>query len=265
LSPLKRANRNEKKNIHRKEIFLNIARITDRLVDDVKELSFKPPVAYIYNPLEYAREVWDGYIERYGRGQHEIILLGMNPGPWGMVQTGVPFGDVTMVRDWLGLDGEVRVPDEAHPKRPVTGFSCPRKEVSGTRLWGWAKERFGTPEAFFSRFFVANYCPLAFLESSGRNRTPDKLPKDEQAHLFQACDRALKETVRFMNPQWVVGVGKFAAGRALEALKGTSARVGTLTHPSPANPAANRGWAAVAEKELAEMGILPPRQGGPCP
>src|SRR5688572_32536315 len=95
----------------------------------------------------------------------------MNPGPFGMAQTGVPFGDVAMVRDWLGIVAAVAKPRDEHPKRPVLGFECQRSEVSGARLWGWARARFGTPQRFFERFFVANYCPLAFMESSGANRT----------------------------------------------------------------------------------------------
>jgi single-strand selective monofunctional uracil DNA glycosylase len=235
---------------------LDIKKITDRLVQEVEKLHFKYPVTHVYNPLTYARKTWDRYTDMYGQGEREIVLLGMNPGPWGMVQTGVPFGDVTMVRDWLKIEGEIGSPVKPHPKRPVTGFSCPRKEVSGTRLWGWAQGRFGPPEKFFSRFFVANYCPLAFMEQSGRNRTPNHLPADEKAPLFAACDRALKETVRIMRPKWVLGIGKFAAGRASKALQGEPLLVGALTHPSPANPRANRGWEAVVETELTEMGIL---------
>lgn len=235
---------------------MDIRNVTDRLVQKVENLNFTHPVTHVYNPLTYARKTWDTYTDMYGQGEREVLLLGMNPGPWGMVQTGVPFGDVTMVREWLKIEGDIGSPIKTHPKRPVTGFSCPRKEVSGTRLWGWAKNRFGSPNNFFSRFFVANYCPLAFMEQSGRNRTPNNLPADEKAPLFAACDQALRETVRIMRPKWVLGVGKFAAGRASQALKDEPLLVGALTHPSPANPRANRGWANVVEKELTEMGII---------
>src|SRR5690606_6715112 len=127
----------------------------------------------------------------YGRGPKEILLLGMNPGPFGMAQTGVPFGEIAAVRDWLGVRGVVGRPAIEHPKRPVQGFGCHRSEGSGKRLWGWAQDRFGEPERFFDRFFVVNYCPLVFLEVGGRNRTPDKLPVREREPLFEACDRAL--------------------------------------------------------------------------
>src|SRR5208283_2872871 len=183
------------------------------------------------------------------------VLVGMNPGPFGMAQTGIPFGDVTMVRDWLGLQGPVGKPNRMHPKRPVLGFECPRSEVSGSRLWGWARDRFGTPDRFFATFFVANYCPLAFFEASGRNFTPDKLPAAEQAPLFAACDGALRRLVEAMQPSHVVGVGSFAFKRAQAALSGFDLMVGSILHPSPASPLANRGWAAAASRQLAALGI----------
>lgn len=190
-------------------------------------------------------------------GIHRVkLLLGMNPGPFGMAQTGVPFGDIGMVRDWMGIQAPVAKPAHEHPKRPVAGFECPRGEVSGRRLWGWARERFGAPEAFFARFYVANYCPLVFMGESGANLTPDKLPESERTPLNAACDQALRETVEYLRPQWVLGVGGFAAKRAAAALQGLSVKLGQIPHPSPASPAANRGWAALAEKALKEQGIL---------
>jgi len=234
---------------------MSLVSISRRLARDANALRFAAPVAHVYNPLRYARRPHEAYLERYGGGSGRVLLLGMNPGPFGMAQTGVPFGDVAMVRDWLGIEGPVGRPANEHPKRPVLGFDCTRSEVSGSRLWGWAKSRFGTPNRFFERFFVANYCPLIFMEASGRNRTPDRLMAAERAQLFATCDRALREVVARLQPRYVVGVGSFAAGRAETALVGLAPHVGCVLHPSPANPRANRGWASAAQKQLREMGI----------
>jgi len=234
---------------------MKLVQISRALSKRVEPLRFAPPVCYTYNPLAYARESHERYLERYGAGRREVLLLGMNPGPFGMVQTGVPFGDVTMVRDWLGISASVERPAHEHPKRPVLGFDCPRSEVSGSRLWGWAKQRFGTPARFFERFFVANYCPLAFMEETGRNRPPDKLPAAEQQGLFAACDEALRGIVAELRPRVVVGVGAFAERRARAALGTDACTLGCILHPSPANPAANRGWTEVIEKQLADMGV----------
>jgi len=231
------------------------AAIIRNLVASVQRLSFAPPVSHVYNPLEYAREAYDAYLARYGSGKKEILLLGMNPGPWGMTQTGIPFGEVNAVKNWLKINRGVHPPHDMHPERPVTGFNCPRSEVSGRRLWEWAQKRYRTPKAFFSRFFVANYCPLVFMEAGGKNRTPDALPAAEKKPLLAACDRALQETVALLQPSFVIGVGNFAAKQAQRALAGSGIALGSITHPSPANPRANKGWEAFIEKELEDLGI----------
>ena len=229
--------------------------IADSLVLAVESLQFAPPVACVYNPLVYARKSYDTYCKVFGAGSKEVLLVGMNPGPWGMAQTGVPFGDPHMVKGWLGLRVAVAAPDHQHPKRPIQGLDCPRGEVSGQRLWGWAKKRFGTPERFFKRFWVANYCPLVFMEASGRNRTPDKLPKAEKARLFEACDQALFHTAKLLKPEYVIGVGKFAEDRVRSVLGGMKITIGRITHPSPANPKANQGWVELVERELSAIGV----------
>ncbi|MFX0204288.1 MAG: uracil-DNA glycosylase family protein [Candidatus Hodarchaeota archaeon] len=237
---------------------LNLFSIIDDLLNDLRSLFFGLPVAYIYNPLEYARKSYEQYVLLYAGKPKEIILLGMNPGPWGMAQTGIPFGEVKAVKEWLHIESPVMKPSEMHPKRPVMGFNCPRSEVSGKRLWGWAKKKFDTPERFFSRFFVANYCPLLFIETSGRNRTPNNLRAAERKHLFAACDRALRRTIQSIKPRYVVGVGQFAEKRAHIALSRLNVTIGAITHPSPANPRANQGWDDVIERELKALGIHVP-------
>lgn len=232
----------------------SLREISRRLSTRVSRLRFAAPVAYTYNPLAYAREPHEAYLERYGQGTKQFVLLGMNPGPFGMAQTGVPFGDVGMVRDWLGIGGSVGRPEFEHARRPVLGFACPRREVSGSRLWGWAQQRFQTPERFFDRFFVVNYCPLAFLEDSGKNRTPDRLPPTERDALFGACDAALREIVALLAPEQVIGIGGFAERRAAQAL-GADVKVAGILHPSPASPLANRNWAAAIEAQLRAAGI----------
>lgn len=217
-----------------------------------------PPVDTVYNPLRYAWEPHVAYLERYGVGTKRFLWLGMNPGPFGMGQTGVPFGDVPSVRDWLGVEAPVHTPDKFHPKRPVQGFAFTRREGSGKRLWGWAAERFGTPDRFFAQQFVHNYCPLFFVHETGRNITPDKLRVEERAALTQACDAALVEVAAALQVHTVIAVGAYAEQRALEALAGQSAPpdVIRILHPSPASPAANRGWAEQVEPALEAAGAL---------
>lgn len=226
-----------------------------RLCAELAELRFGAPVTHVYNPLEYAKRPWGAYLRLAASSPKRVLFLGMNPGPFGMAQTGVPFGDVEMARGWLGIEAPVGRPEREHAKRPIQGFDCPRSEVSGTRLWGAIAEHWGTPADFFRHHTVANYCPLVFLEQSGRNRTPDKLPAKEREPLFAACDRHLARVVTILEPEWVIGIGAFAEGRAREALAGRDLEIARVLHPSPASPLANRGWADSARRELRRMGL----------
>ena len=220
----------------------------------VGRLSFAPPVSHLYNPLEYAWAPHEIYLRRFGATPKKIIFIGMNPGPFGMVQCGIPFGEIAAARDWMGIEAPVDQPVIENPKRPIEGFACARSEVSGRRLWGLFQQRFGTAEAFFAEHFVANYCPLAFFDH-GRNLTPDKLPSAETTPLYAACDTHLRAVVAILKPDWVIGIGGFAEARAIEALKDSDVRIGKVLHPSPASPAANRGWAEAATRQMVEQGL----------
>ncbi|MGH8801862.1 MAG: single-stranded DNA-binding protein [Casimicrobiaceae bacterium] len=272
--------------------------IDDALLDAARTLSravarlrFPAPVAYVYNPLDYAFASYAQYVHRFGATRKQVVLVGMNPGPFGMVQTGVPFGEVAAVRDWMGIHAEIGSPASVHPKRPVEGFACTRSEVSGKRLWGWAAERFGNANTFFADWFVVNYCPLAFVEPSGRNFTPDHLPAPLQREVYTLCDRHLAVVLDALAPTWAIGIGAFAEKRISAVLENTpgksgkaaavkavhrrssharrvatrAIRVGRILHPSPASPIANRGWAGAVERELAALGVPAQSSARQCP
>mgnify|MGYP001427055534 CR=1 FL=1 len=239
---------------------MSLTKIIAGVVPELESMVFTSPVECVYNPLEYAWDLHRQYLDRFGRGKKQVVMLGMNPGPFGMVQTGVPFGEVEAVRTWLGLRGTVGKPKVEHPKRPILGLESPRSEVSGRRLWGWAAQRFITPQRFARRFFVYNYCPLASLSETGSNLTPDKLKRAETTPLFAACDRMLRQVIAEVEPEWLVGIGAFAETRirqifASEVASG-AVRVGRIPHPSPASPAANKGWEKLADAAFAELGIV---------
>ena len=216
----------------------------------VEKLRFTAPVTHVYNPLAYA---WPGhrvYLERFGQTRKEVVFLGMNPGPFGMAQTGVPFGEVAAVRDWMKISAETGRPSPEHRRRPIHGFACVRSEISGQRLWKLFAERFGTPEKFFARHFVVNYCPLALMEETGKNFTPDKLPAAEADALARVCDEHLRRVLEILQPKWVVGIGEFATRRARLAAEGLPLQFAQILHPSPASPLANRDWAGQATAQL---------------
>ena len=232
-----------------------LIRAAEKLREGAKGLRFAAPVAYVYNPLEYAWAAHQMYLRRYANNRKRVIFIGMNPGPFGMAQTGVPFGQIAAVRDWLQIQTPIDRPAREHPKRPVLGFACGRSEISGERLWGLFAKRFGTAEVFFREHFVVNYCPLAFVEESGRNRTPDKLPTSERTALFAVCDTHLREIFSVLQPEWIIGVGDFAANRCEQALAEHKVQIAKILHPSPACPASNVDWAGKATVQLQDLRV----------
>lgn len=237
---------------------MSLVRIAEKLVKELQPLTFAEPVTHVYNPLEYAWAAHRIYLEKFGAGKKKVVLVGMNPGPWGMAQTGVPFGEVSLVREWMGIEAAVKKPAIEHPKRPIEGFACKRSEVSGARLWGWVRDTFGKPTNFFEDYFVANYCPLVFMEESGKNRTPDKLAPAERLALISICDGAFRKTVEELEPSLVIGVGAWAETRARAALEGIEVKIGRILHPSPASPLANSGWGKSAAAEMKKLGARLP-------
>ena len=84
---------------------------------DMRDLRFAAPVAFVYNPIDYARAAHRIYVERFATTRKKTLFLGMNPGPFGMAQTGVPFGEVAMVRDWMGIEAPIQRPPAEHPSQ----------------------------------------------------------------------------------------------------------------------------------------------------
>ena len=220
-----------------------------------------PPVAHALNPLDYARAPHEEYIRRFsGLGSH-TILLGMNPGPWGMGQTGVPFGDVNAVRELLDIrDLPVNQPPNQHPNRPVHGLSSRRGEVSGTRLWGALAELFGTADEIHAHLFVLNHCPLLMYNADGQNITPDKLRGPIADDLLAACDEHLQAVADALGTLRIIGVGRYAERRATSVFGGTAIEVDSIPHPSPANPLANRDGGAIWRGIVADKLLSGPPQ-----
>ncbi|CAN8063150.1 unnamed protein product [Agarophyton chilense] len=247
---------NTKRKKRTADIASHILEAEKRMSDELSKLSFGKPVTHVYNPLQYAWEAHEWYVKKFGNSKKKVLLVGMNPGPWGMAQTGIPFGEVTAVREFLKIPADISIgrPRNENLKRPVSGLSCPRSEVSGKRLWReWAQTDYNEAETFFSTFFVHNYCPLMFMESGGRNRTPVQLKAAERNQLLEACDTALKKVVEVLEVQVVCGVGGFAEKRCTAALQDTGVTIRSLLHPSPASPVANRGWAPQARKQIEDV------------
>jgi single-strand selective monofunctional uracil DNA glycosylase len=229
------------------------------LREALRGMTFSAPVSHCYQPLDYAWKSHCLYLERYGCGTKKVLFLGMNPGPYGMAQTGVPFGEIAAVRDWMKISAAVDSPQHPHPKRPITGFRCDRSEVSGRRLWGLFANIFPAASDFFQDHFVANYCPLVWMSASGANITPDKISATEIAPVEQACIEHLRKVIDILKPEWLIGVGAYAEQRLIVASTGSGLKTGKILHPSPASPAANRDWPGTATRQLTALGVWMPQ------
>ena len=211
-------------------------------------------LAHVTNPLNYAWEYHESYLSQYSGLGAKTLMLGMNPGPYGMAQCGVPFGATHIARDFLKITGEITDPEGRHPKRPIIGLDFERQEVSGTRIWGLLKQIWDTPENIHKNVFLVNHCPLLLLGETGKNITPDKISGNAVKKLLKACDEHLREVVIELGITRVIGIGKYAEKRAQLALIDLDVEITTCWHPSPASPLANRNdgadWRANVTKVL---------------
>ncbi len=226
------------------------------LAHEMEQLKFEAPVAYTYNPLMYAWAGHEAYIRKYAPGKKKVLYLGMNPGPFGMAQTGVPFGEIAAVTLWMGISAPIGQPPATHPKRPIQGFACMRSEVSGRRLWGLFEELYGSAENFFAQAYVANYCPLIWMSESGANIPPTQLPKEQVAQIDAACQRHLVSLIELLQPEYLIGVGGYALKQmeiAAAALPQRTFTLGTILHPSPASPVANKCWPEKPKQQLRDL------------
>ncbi|MEE3270215.1 MAG: uracil-DNA glycosylase family protein, partial [Candidatus Thermoplasmatota archaeon] len=193
------------------------------LRDDVDPLGRKlvseGRIDICYNPLMYAWDVHEEYLRRMGGLGAQTVMLGMNPGPHGMGQMGIPFAATSVVRELLGIsDIQVNQPEIPDDRRPVIGLDYHKEEVSGTRLWGLLQKQYGDAETIASHVFLVNHCPLMlFSGPRASNITPDKIGGETAKALLQRCDEHLREVVEILGADRVVGVGKFAESRARAA------------------------------------------------
>ena len=247
------------------EIGKRFVHLENRLADQLLQLNYPENVEYIYNPLSYASSPHLDYVEKYANDiPKPVLFLGMNPGPWGMAQTGVPFGEIQHVKNWLGICSEVDKPAKEHPKKPIKGFNCTRREVSGERFWSFFSNTCQMPEVFFKNCIVYNHCPLVYMNKTGKNLTPPDLKIHSRNQVLSLCDQTLKAVIELYMVKHIVGIGRFAEARAKKVLqinKIENVKVHFMIHPSPASPIANKGWGASAQEALIKANIYNIVQG----
>ena len=226
----------------------------------------------VWNPGRYGERWHRRFRETYPPGPNPVLLLGLNPGPYGMGQTGIPFTDIRRLESdlpelaaRLRTDGEsIGLPGLAPPdlrRRLDRTF-----ESSSIRVYRFLRLAGGSAGAGWRRVVAANPCPMLFMEGTV-NRTPADLRRalrkrggrlERVTARLEECDQlrreCAREAVRVLEPRGVILLGRniqeaLAGDPSLGAVPG-----GVLAweHPARAVPDAwagglvravrRRGW-----------------------
>ena len=224
-------------------------------------IEFPADINLIYHPLIYAAAPYEEYLRKFAAGPKRNIFIGINPGPWGMVQTGIPFGEINAVQNYLKIRTAAVAPAVNYPELPILGPTCRRAEVSGKRLWGLIAATFPRAEDFFADNLIFNYCPVFFSRVTGGKRvnvTPDKLPRPVREQLYAPCDEFLGQATTLLEPKFLIGVGGFALKRLTEIFPNPDFIISSITHPSPLNAQANKNFSGLAGDKLRALGAWKP-------
>lgn len=210
----------------------------------------KKKVQYVYNPVDYAYAGYSRYVRKYLKSSKKILFVGLNPGPYGMCQTGIPFGDVSTVKEWMELEMDISKPLDECPKKPVDGLKCTTVEQSGKRFWGFFKKKCGAADNFFRNAFVINYCPIAFFDRSGKNVTPNELEVSSREELEKICDEYLEKVVEMVKCEIIICVGRYAEHKVKSIfIDNSEINILYMKHPSP-QVGSEDNWLADAHEFL---------------
>jgi len=191
------------------------------LIPELRKANLKKyPDIVVINPLEYLWLQYGYYTSCYHNQYPRAMIIGMNPGPKGMSQTGIPFGSPNIIPSILpnkSLFNEIRDNEGSpvsSPHRRITGPSNTTVEVSGNRLWSALIKRYGDFKSITSEIFVDNICPLLFLcgKNGSKNLTPDKLtPSPAKIILIRLCTERLQKIYQCLGePSNIVALGRWS-------------------------------------------------------
>ena len=80
----------------------------------------------------------------------------------------------------------------------------------------------------------------------------------DKKKVYELCDKALFRILSLLQATEIIAVGRVVNERLIKVRQKFSLDINIhfLMHPSPANPAANKGWSDIAEKSLSELNIF---------
>ncbi|XP_073819638.1 uncharacterized protein isoform X2 [Musca autumnalis] len=223
----------------------------------LREFSFQ---LHTYNPVVHAAEIHCNYLQKYLDSPKRILFVGMNPGRYGALQTGIPFGNITTVKIGMGLKGRITPTPGQRGKIRIRGLEAPEVEhdSSSTRFWRLISELFDGAENYldllFEKCFVHNFCPLVFIDSDGLNVS---LPYIEpNPRLFAECRKTLGKQITLLKPDLIICIGKFVRSMLSKTRQAKGREILMIEHPSYKNYISADKWIEDAKEVFQSNGLF---------
>lgn len=215
----------------------------------------------ILNVHTYGWAAYDAFIRTYYSDRRpRILALSMNPGPFGAVQTGIPFCDGRLARELLPEF------DRLIAQKP-SWVASERRETSALKLIEWSERSFGGIRGLYERVLLAMTCPLGILRGPNKTNVPlPALPRREQVKIEAFIARHAPEEIRFAEPSGILMLGDWAQ-RVWRIAVGTDPGLASLPAVAAPHPAAhitNRAKYAAWTRAYARLAkFRPPTPAGP--
>jgi single-strand selective monofunctional uracil DNA glycosylase len=216
----------------------------------------------VLDPSRYG-ERWHAPFRRlYPPRARPLLVFGLNPGPYGMAQTGIPFTDLKRLAQGLprlaaelARSGE-RLSLPGLAPSSLQPFLTRTFESSSVRVHRFLRLAHGSAERAFREVVFVNPCPLLFIDRAlGENRTPADLPRALRAGVDEARVEVVSVAVARLRARGAIVLGRDAAAALSVPLR---ARLGERAvveweHPARAVPDI---WARGLLAALRRRGLL---------
>jgi len=217
----------------------------------------------VWNPALYALDIYQEYLTKFPPEPGAILALGLNPGPYGMAQTGIPFTDCRTASGALGMEMTIpgKAPDDLISRlKKANGKWRGTYERSSLGMYRFLILAWGDIKTAYRNWFVGNPCPLLFLDPERWNVTPADPRLRRMKEVGELRQRAVIGFSEILNPRGIVCFGKDVAKAVGEvAIRQVGPdRVVFYEHPARAVP---EKWAAGLLQELTQRQLLTGKPG----